>query len=247
MKLRSYAAIILGSAVVVSNMPAIAQMAPDMPKADVAAPTTEAAPLTMPKASPPEPADAIVEMPDKPTVESVEAPATTPIAPTTTPAVPPTLPTEVAAPEVTQPSESESMPLPTLESTPTAPMAAPTATTTNGPVPAAMTQVLPEESITGVATVSMPEPSPIQAGDFTLPIALKVAQDVNVLSSTPISDRYTGKENWNLAAWTAGIRNCLQQKPKLMRVVGEQSVPFMLNGAEGSIVLNANNKAVCPI
>jgi hypothetical protein len=233
MKLRSYAAIILSSAVLVAQTPAMAQMDPKL-KPD-AAPTMKDAPMPqseMPKAEP------------KSDMEMV--PATTPIAPTATPDVMPDMPQgEMPQGEMSKP-EQPAMPLPTLDSTPTKP-APSTMERSSGPVPAAMTQVLPQETITGIKTVALPDSAPIQPAFFTLPIDLKVAQDTSATSSTPISDRYTGKANWDLAAWTAGVRNCLQQKPKLMRVVGDQSVPFMLNGTEGTIMLNANNQAVCPM
>jgi hypothetical protein len=213
MKLRSYAAIILSSAVLVAQIPAIAQMAPPsemkMPKADM-----EAAP--------------------------------TPIAPAAAPDLMP----EMAKPEMPKsemPQIEKAKPLPTLESVPTQPLTPPSEMKPSGPAPAAMTMVLPQETITGIKTVSLPEPMPIRPAYFTLPIILKVAQDTGSTSSTPISDRYTGKANWDLAAWMSGVRNCLQQKPKLMRVVGDQSVPFMLNGSEGTIMLNASNQAVCPM
>ncbi len=234
MKLRSYAAIILSSAVLVAQTPAMAQMDPKL-KPDA----LKDAPMTMPKGEMPK-----GEMP-KSDVEMV--PETTPIAPAAAPEAMPDMPKgEMPKGEMTKP-EKPSMPLPTLDSAPPKPLPVTNTDRPSGPVPAAMTQVLPQETITGIKTVSLPEPSPIQPAFFTLPIVLKVAQDTGATSSTPISDRYTGKENWDLAAWTAGVRNCLQQKPKLMRVVGDQSVPFMLNGSEGTIMLNANNQAVCPM
>lgn len=235
MKLRSYAAIILGSAVLVAQIPAIAQMAPKLekPKAPETMPPTE---MKMPKGDMPK-----GDMP----IEA--APATTPIAPAAVPAEMP----EMAKPEMPKSEmpkmEEKAKPLPTLDSVPTQPLTAPSEMKPSGPAPAAMTMVLPQETITGIKTVSLPEPMPIRPAYFTLPIVLKVAQDTGVTSSTPISDRYTGKANWDLAAWMSGVRNCLQQKPKLMRVVGDQSVPFMLNGSEGTIMLNANNQAVCPM
>jgi hypothetical protein len=229
MKLRSYAAIILSSAVLVAQTPAMAQMDPKL-KPEV----LKDAPVMMPQTEMPK-----AEMP-KSDVEMV--PATTPIAPAATPDVMPDMP-KGEMPK----SEKPSMPLPTLDSAPPKPLPSSAVERPSGPVPAAMTEVLPQETITGIKTVSLPEPSPIQPAFFTLPIDLKVAQDPSATSSTPISDRYTGKANWDLAAWTAGVRNCLQQKPKLLRVVGDQSVPFMLNGTEGTIMLNANNQAVCPM
>jgi hypothetical protein len=240
MKLRSYAAIILSSAVLVAQTPAMAQMDPKL-KPDA----LKDAPMTMPQSEMPQTEMPKGEMPksEMPKSDVEMVPETTPIAPAATPEVMPEMP-KGDMPK----SEKPSMPLPTLDSAPPKPL--PTTSTMDrpsGPVPAAMTQVLPQETITGIKTVSLPDPAPIQPAFFTLPIDLKVAQDTSATSSTPISDRYTGKANWDLAAWTAGVRNCLQQKPKLMRVVGDQSVPFMLNGSEGTIMLNADNRAVCPM
>ncbi len=217
MKLRSYAAIIFSSALLVSQTPAIAQTGAGDALKD--APTD--APRVMPQAE-------------------TAAPDTTPIAPSATPET-------QALPESSQPAPTNSTPLPTLESTPVPSTAPATMAVPSRAAPTATTMVLPKETITGIKTVSLPEPLPVRPAYFTLPIILKVAQDKAVTSSTPISDRYTGKENWDLAAWMSGVQNCLQQKPKLMRVVGDESVPFMLNGAEGTIMLNANNQAVCPM
>lgn len=206
MKLHSYAAIILSSAVLVSQVPAIAQSNPEMDKSmklPTAAESTPMAPALEPSVTAP-----------APSMPTMEKPAST-------------LPTV------------ESAPAPTVSTT-SVPMSA-------GPAPAAMTPVLPQETITGIPSVSLPEPLPIRPAYFTLPIVTKVAQDSSATSTTPISDRYTGKANWNLEAWLAGVRGCMAAKPKLVRVVGEQSVPFMLNGEEGTIMVNSENRAVCPM
>jgi hypothetical protein len=99
---------------------------------------------------------------------------------------------------------------------------------------------------------------------FTLPINLMVVKDTNITSDTPISDQYTAKESWDIQAWGSAVSSCLQQSPKLVRVVDmtavpdtardltedepspTEEVPFMVGGKEGTIVENANGKAVCP-
>jgi hypothetical protein len=191
-----------------------------------------------------------------------EALPTQPMAPTAAPEAMPTTPmAPAAAPEVS-PTESIPMPtspqnspqavptLPELRPVPTEP-ASPRVSTTSDPstgaVPAATTMVLPQESITGITSVDLPASPPIQAGYFTLPIVVQVAKDPGLTSSTPISDRYTSKESWDINAWASAVSSCLQQKPKLVRVVGEEQVPFMLNGSEGTIMLNSSDKAVCPM
>jgi hypothetical protein len=107
--------------------------------------------------------------------------------------------------------------------------------------------VLPKETITGISSVSLPEPMPVRPAYFTLPIIVKVVKDANIASSTPISDRYTAKATWDVKAWGAAVSSCLQQKPKLVRMVGDEAVPFMLNGTEGTIMLNSSDQAVCPM
>jgi hypothetical protein len=206
MKLHNYAAMIVSSAILVSQVPAIAQSTAEMDKS-----------MKLPTAA-----------------------ESTPMAP----ALEPTM----AAPAAPTPTmDKPASTLPTLESTPAPVVSTTSMPTAVGPAPAAMTQVLPQETITGIPTVSLPEPLPIRPAYFTLPIITKVAQDSSATSTTPISDRYTGKANWNLEAWLAGVRGCMAAQPKLMRVVGDQSVPFMLNGQEGTIMLNSENRPVCPV
>jgi hypothetical protein len=131
-------------------------------------------------------------------------------------------------------------------------------------VPAAMTEILPQETITGYTSTELPPPPPVQPIYFTLPIDLMVVKDANITTDTPISDKYTAPETWDVKAWGAAVSSCLQQSPKLVRVVkmksvpapeGEETtvpspmmeVPFMLGGKEGTIMLNANDKSVCPM
>ncbi len=199
----------------------------------------------------------------------------TPIAPSALPSIAPSaMPSEVPAmpatpmpatempatemPATKAPADSMPMPtqrpsapeLPTLKAVPVEPMQ-PKVSTTSTPMPvsgaAVTTLVLPKETITGIKSVDLPEPMPVQPAYFTLPIVVRVAKDVNLASSTPISDRYTAKASWDIKAWASAVSSCLQQKPKLMRVVGDEQVPFMLNGAEGTIMLNSSDRAVCPM
>jgi hypothetical protein len=144
------------------------------------------------------------------------------------------------------PSQRPPADLPELKSVPmpVEPKVSTTSTPTGNPSAAATTMVLPRETITGITSVDLPAP-PIQAAYFTLPIDLRVAKDANIASSTPISDRYTAKGSWDIKAWASAVSGCLQQKPKLVRVVGNDQVPFMLNGSEGTIMLNSSDKAVC--
>lgn len=100
--------------------------------------------------------------------------------------------------------------------------------------------VLEEETISGVKEVSLPTP-PVTPAYFTLPIELRVVKDAAVTSNTPITDKSAS----DLSAWASAIRACAMDKPAFVRVVGEQQVPFIINGTEGKIRLNANDKPVC--
>lgn len=76
---------------------------------------------------------------------------------------------------------------------------------------------------------------------FTLPIQVAVVKDAAVTSDTPITD----KMSKDLTAWGAAVSACLQDKPAFVRVVEDKQVPFVVNGTEGKIRLNANDKPVC--
>jgi hypothetical protein len=100
--------------------------------------------------------------------------------------------------------------------------------------------VLEEETITGIKQVTLPTP-PVTPARFTLPMDIKVVQEASVTSNTPITDKLSK----DLPSWGSAVRACLQDKPTFVRVVGDQQVPFMVNGTEGKIKLNANNRPVC--
>jgi hypothetical protein len=184
-----------------------------------------------------------------------EAERSMPVAPETTPMAPATMPAEMPSSTIAPDTKaapnlpSSDQALPKLDA---APYSEPKVSTSSTPTtaatgtPAFTTMVLPKETITGIKTVELASP-PIQPMYFTLPIKVAVAKDSAMTSNTPISDRYTDKANWDVKAWAAAVSSCMQQKPKLMRVVGDEQVPFMLNGTEGTIMLNANDKAVCPM
>jgi hypothetical protein len=106
----------------------------------------------------------------------------------------------------------------------------------------AETQVLPEETITGVPSHTLPTP-PVHPIKYTLPMDVRVVKDASITTNTVITDA-RGTE---LAAWAELVRQCLREKPVLVRVVGESQVPFIVNKAEGKLKLNANDKPVCSI
>lgn len=100
--------------------------------------------------------------------------------------------------------------------------------------------VLEEETITGIKEMNLPSTANAPAR-FTLPIQVAVVKEAAVTSDTPITDKLSK----DLNAWGAAVSACLQDKPALVRVVDDKQVPFMVNGTEGKIRLNANSKPVC--
>ncbi|MEN9207448.1 MAG: hypothetical protein Q6L50_10355 [Gloeomargarita sp. GMQP_bins_120] len=53
--------------------------------------------------------------------------------------------------------------------------------------------------------------------------------------------------NQALAGWVSRVQACLAERPNMFRVVGEDTkVPITISGQGGKIVLNANNRPVCP-
>jgi hypothetical protein len=100
--------------------------------------------------------------------------------------------------------------------------------------------MLENESITGVKEATLPSASGAPSR-LTLPIQVQVVKEAAVTSDTPITD----KMSKDLTAWGAAVSACLQDKPDFVRVVEDKQTPFMLNGTEGKIKLNANDKPVC--
>lgn len=106
----------------------------------------------------------------------------------------------------------------------------------------AETPVLPDETISGVPSQSLPTP-PVLTAKFTLPMDIQVAKDPGITTNTPLTDQYGS----DLAKWGESVSECLKSKPVLLRVVGDESVPFVVGGSEGRLKLNANDKAVCSL
>ena len=117
-----------------------------------------------------------------------------------------------------------------------------TTTTTTGGQATAETQIFPQETITGVPKQDFPTP-PVTPIRYTLPMDIKVTKDASVTTNTPITDQYPS----DLARWSELVSQCLKDKPMLVRVVDNQSVPFIVNKMEGKLKLNANDKPVCSV
>jgi hypothetical protein len=108
----------------------------------------------------------------------------------------------------------------------------------------AVTPVLPRESFTGVTTLTLPTP-PVLPALFSLPINTVVAKDDTITSDTPITDKYgVGSD---IKTWGADVTKCLYAPAAIVRMAGKDAVPFVIDGQEGVVKVNANGRAVCPI
>lgn len=108
----------------------------------------------------------------------------------------------------------------------------------------AVTPVLPRESFVGTPSLDLPTP-PVLPALFTLPITTMVVKDDSITSDTLITDKYgVGSD---IKTWGADVTKCLYSPAKLVRVAGKDAVPFVIDGTEGIIKLNANGRAVCSI
>jgi hypothetical protein len=83
---------------------------------------------------------------------------------------------------------------------------------------------------------------------FDFPIITRVDTDTSITSDYLITDQFrppaTRPEyTAALTAWAASIKECLGKQPRLIRVSTKN--PIQINGKVGTIVRNANNRAVC--
>ncbi len=97
---------------------------------------------------------------------------------------------------------------------------------------------------------------------FDFPIITEIDVNNSVRTDSPITDafvnnlpsiptgitldellRYRGEYTAAIEAWGEEVTECLNEKPRLLRV--STGNPVIINGEEGTIVLNANNRAVC--
>ena len=97
---------------------------------------------------------------------------------------------------------------------------------------------------------------------FDFPIITEIDVDNSVRTDSPITDafvnnlpsiptgitldellRYRAEYTAAIEAWGEEVTECLNQKPRLLRV--STGNPVIINGEEGTIVLNGNNRAVC--
>ncbi|MDJ1184131.1 hypothetical protein [Roseofilum casamattae] len=80
---------------------------------------------------------------------------------------------------------------------------------------------------------------------FKLPITTEIFRDTTITSTSPITDAIgVSRNSSDVARWGEAIAECLQEKPKLVRVLTGNTV--YINNVEGTIVENANGVLVCP-
>jgi len=95
---------------------------------------------------------------------------------------------------------------------------------------------------------------------FDFPIITNVATDTTITSDHLLTDQFRppalpqgmtaddvprirSEYTRSLSAWGDSVRACLKKQPRLIRV--STGNPVQINGSVGTIVRNANNRAVC--
>ena len=95
---------------------------------------------------------------------------------------------------------------------------------------------------------------------FDFPIITRVATDTSITSDYLITEQFRppavpqgltaddvprirAEYTRALTTWSESIRECLRKQPRLLRV--STGNPIQINGRVGTIVRNANNRAVC--
>jgi hypothetical protein len=95
---------------------------------------------------------------------------------------------------------------------------------------------------------------------FDFPITTKVTTDTSITTDHLITDQFRppaipqgltaddvprlrAEYTRALSTWGESVRGCLKKQPRLLRV--STGNPVQLNGTVGTIVRNANNRAVC--
>lgn len=95
---------------------------------------------------------------------------------------------------------------------------------------------------------------------FDFPIVTKITTDTSITSDHLITDQFRvpavpqglsaadvprlrSEYTQALSTWGESIRECLKKQPRLLRV--STNNPVLINGKEGTIVRNANNRSVC--
>jgi len=83
---------------------------------------------------------------------------------------------------------------------------------------------------------------------FDFPIITNVATDTSITSDHLITDQFRAPATRTeytraLTTWSESIKECLGKQPRLIRASTKN--PIQINGKVGTIVRNANNRAVC--
>ena len=83
---------------------------------------------------------------------------------------------------------------------------------------------------------------------FDFPIITNVAVDTSITSDHLITDQFRApatrpEYTRALTIWSESIKECLAKQPRLIRASTKN--PVLFDGKVGTIVRNANNRAVC--
>lgn len=120
--------------------------------------------------------------------------------------------------------------------------------------------VIPERTLPGSLPALTNVRKTTSKTGFDYPILTTIAVDNTITTNTPITDNFRppaipqglsledvlrtrSEYTTALRGWSESIKECMSRSPRLLRV--STGNPIIINGREGTIVRNANYKAVC--
>ena len=96
---------------------------------------------------------------------------------------------------------------------------------------------------------------------YVFPVLTNMAKDPSITTDSPIADKYPpppvpdrvtlddlpgirAEYTATLNQWAEEVKECLVSKPNLIRIATGE--PILFDGKAGTVVLNANDRPVCP-
>jgi hypothetical protein len=132
--------------------------------------------------------------------------------------------------------------MPSTEAQPLSPSSAPIAPTPEvAPVTPETTPTKPSTEMQAPLTPAPPTETQPAVPSTSTPVTTPSAQ----VKPTEMTAKTTVLKEETITGIKEVSRACAMDKPAFVRVVGDQQVPFVINGTEGKVRMNANDKPVC--
>jgi len=168
-------------------------------------------------------------------------------------------PTSFAAPDpIAAVSPPESSHDTTIALTPTHLAAASSTSSESLEVAQVDVSTLPNPPVATVQINTIKQPPTLQLpSGFKLPIGTLVATDRTIQTDNPITDNFASLARGDrtlsrpeytsqITTWAERIRECMLESPRLVSVQTDGTLmPIVLNGNQGKVMRNANQRLVC--